>query len=67
LSGEELIKQSLLDAYDKVENTFLEMSRKAYKCGFPMTGRVGAFCLAVVVSDNKLYVAQSGDSNAIIC
>lgn len=43
------------------------MAQKAYDMGFSNTGRVGSCALSVLITDNKLFAANSGDSKGVIC
>lgn len=62
-----LIAECLERAYDQVEEKFLEMAEKAYSMGFSNTGRVGSCALSVLIHDEKLYAANSGDCKGVIC
>jgi hypothetical protein len=41
------------------------MAQKAYDMGFSNTGRVGSCALSVLITDNKLFAANSGDSKGV--
>lgn len=57
---------SLKDAFNDVEESFLKIARAGYELGFPQLGRVGACALVVVVANNKLYTANAGDSQGLV-
>lgn len=42
------------------------MALKAYEMGFSNTGRVGSCALSVLVHDDKVYAANSGDCKGVI-
>eukprot|EP01016_Furgasonia_blochmanni_P052496 TRINITY_DN837_c0_g1_i6.p1 TRINITY_DN837_c0_g1~~TRINITY_DN837_c0_g1_i6.p1 ORF type:complete len:389 (-),score=107.23 TRINITY_DN837_c0_g1_i6:567-1733(-) len=63
---EDYIRESLNQAFDVVENKFLEVVRIAYGMGFVKTTRVGCCALVSVVHNNKLYVANVGDSKGVM-
>jgi serine/threonine protein phosphatase PrpC len=42
------------------------MALKAYDLGFSHTGRVGACALSVLIHNNKLFAANSGDCKGVI-
>lgn len=42
------------------------MAKVSFEKGFPSTAYVGSCALVAVVHDNKLYVANAGDSKAIL-
>eukprot|EP01017_Pseudomicrothorax_dubius_P003000 TRINITY_DN10319_c0_g1_i1.p1 TRINITY_DN10319_c0_g1~~TRINITY_DN10319_c0_g1_i1.p1 ORF type:complete len:260 (+),score=62.36 TRINITY_DN10319_c0_g1_i1:64-843(+) len=55
------IIQSINEAFDEVEFSFLEIAKAAYNVGFAAAGRAGSCALVCVVHNNKVYVANSGD------
>jgi pyruvate dehydrogenase phosphatase len=65
-SEDEYISASLRDAFDNVENGFLQIARDAYRIGFPGTGHVGACALAAIVYNNKIYAANIGDCKGVV-
>ena len=67
LSEEEVITGALLEAYDSVENEFLDVATRAYNLGFPNVSRVGSCALTAVVSNNRVYAANAGDCKGVIC
>lgn len=63
---EDGIKKAILAAYDRVEQEWIATTRDAFSKGFPQTAYVGSCALVAVVRDNKLYVANAGDSKAAL-
>eukprot|EP01016_Furgasonia_blochmanni_P005892 TRINITY_DN12326_c0_g1_i1.p1 TRINITY_DN12326_c0_g1~~TRINITY_DN12326_c0_g1_i1.p1 ORF type:complete len:496 (+),score=92.38 TRINITY_DN12326_c0_g1_i1:77-1564(+) len=63
---DKLIITSLNEAFDKVEDKYLEIVRKSYKSGDIGASRVGSCALVGVVHGNKVYVANIGDSKGIL-
>jgi serine/threonine protein phosphatase PrpC len=57
---------AITKAFDRVENELLAVAKTAYKAGFPKTAYVGSCALIAVVVDDKLYVANCGDSKAVL-
>jgi len=64
---DEYITTSIKEAFDIVENNFLEVARNAYNIGFPDTGKVGACALVTLVHNGKVYAANAGDCKGVIC
>ena len=60
------IKDAIIKAYSKLESEWVEFTSLAYKNGFPKSAYVGSCALIAIVVDNKLYVANSGDSKAVL-
>lgn len=63
---EEQIKTAILKAFAKVEQEWLDFASISFKNGFPKTAYVGSCALIAVVIDDKLYVANAGDSKAVL-
>lgn len=63
---EQLVVNSLKDAFTDVENSFLKIAKEAYALGFPRIGRVGSCALVIVVVNDKLYAANAGDSQGLV-
>lgn len=60
------IKDSLVEAFDKLENEFLAFSRDAFSKGFAKAAYVGSCALVACVTDSNLYVANAGDSKGYL-
>jgi len=65
-NNDEYITTSIKEAFDIVENNFLEVARNAYNIGFPDTGKVGACALVTLVHGGKVYAANAGDCKGVI-
>jgi serine/threonine protein phosphatase PrpC len=64
--GEKEIKDCIIKAFERVEADWVNTARTAFHAGYPHAARVGACALVAVVVDNKLYVANAGDSKAAL-
>ena len=64
--NEKDIKQAILNAYNRVEEDWVKLTKDAFEMGFPKVAYVGSCALIAVVKDNKLYVANAGDSKAAL-
>ena len=60
------MKEALTNAFERIENDWVEMARKSFHAGFPETAYVGSCSLVSVVHGNKVYVANAGDSKAAV-
>jgi serine/threonine protein phosphatase PrpC len=49
-----------------MEQELLQVAKAGFENGFPAAAYVGACALIAVVHNNKLYVANAGDSKAIL-
>ncbi|CAD8050938.1 unnamed protein product [Paramecium sonneborni] len=66
LNQDDLIQQSICQAYSDVEQEFYKVALQAYNMGFPSVARVGSCALTAIVVGNKVYSANLGDSKGII-
>lgn len=60
------IKKAIAKAYTRVEQDWVNLAKKAFDMGFPKVAYVGSCALVAVVKDNKLYIANAGDSKAAL-
>lgn len=60
------IQNAIKKAYTRVEQDWIELAKKAFEMGYPSVAYVGSCALVAVVKDNKLYVANAGDSKAAL-
>ena len=60
------IKKAITNAYNKVEDDWVKLTKDGFDKGFPKIAYVGSCALVAVVKDNKLYVANAGDSKAVL-
>jgi pyruvate dehydrogenase phosphatase len=44
----------------------LELAKSAFDKGFPKVAYVGSCALVALVHDNKLYIANAGDSKGLL-
>ena len=63
-TDEEKIISAINFAFSSVEKDFYQMVKDAFSKGFLKVAYVGACALLIIVHDNKLYVANCGDSKA---
>lgn len=63
---DEEIKKAINEAFNKVENEWYEITKVAFHNGFPKAAYMGSCALIAVVHNNKLYVANAGDSKACV-
>lgn len=60
------IKKAINNAYNRVEEDWVRLTKEGFDKGFPKIAYVGSCALVAVVKDNKLYVANAGDSKAVL-
>lgn len=60
------IPKVIEETYEKLESDLLAFTKAAFNNGFPRAADVGTCALVAVIIDNKLYVANAGDSKGII-
>ena len=60
------ITQAILNAFDRMELMWIEIAQKSFHGGFPKAAYVGSCALVTLVHNNKLYVANAGDSKAAL-
>ena len=60
------IQDAIIRAYERIEQDWVNLATQAFNMGFPKVAYVGSCALIAVVKDNKLYVANAGDSKAAL-
>lgn len=60
------VKKAIINAFNKVEEDWLQVVKVSFEKGFPKSAYVGSCALVAVVHNNKLYVANAGDSKAVV-
>ena len=60
------IQDAITKAYDQVEQEWYEKWKGAFEVGFPKAGYVGSWALVAVIKGDKLFIAQAGDSEAVL-
>lgn len=65
-SEEQLVVESMKEAFDAVEDELLAFARGVYGFGVPEVCKIGACALLVVVANNKVYAANAGDSQGLL-
>lgn len=58
--------ETLDQAFDSLENSLTELVRGSYKLGFSSVASVGACATVALVTENKFYVANTGDCQAVL-
>ena len=64
LSKTKDIPIAIKNAYDRLEKEWIEIAQKAFHGGYPKSAYVGSCALVSIVHNNKVYVANAGDSKA---
>ena len=62
--GDEEICAAITEGFNQLEKQWIDIAQKAFHGGFPKAAYVGSCALISIVHDNKLYVANAGDSKA---
>ena len=60
------IKSAIKRAYDRLEKDWVNLAKAAFEMGFPKTAYMGSCALMGIIKDNKLYVANAGDSKGVL-
>lgn len=60
------IKQAIIKAYNLVEEDWVKVAKMTFDKGYPKIAYVGSCALIAIVHKNKLYVANAGDSKAVL-
>ena len=55
-----------MKAFDRIENQWKEDSEAAFNIGFPHAAYTSSTALVALIHDDILYVANAGDSKAIL-
>ncbi|OMJ66306.1 hypothetical protein SteCoe_36890 [Stentor coeruleus] len=58
--------EALNQTFDSLENSLIELARGSYKLGFSSVATVGACATVALVTENKFFVANTGDCQAIL-
>jgi hypothetical protein len=64
LSEDEVVVNSILKAFERIEKEYYQIALEKFKGGNYRAGRVGSCVLMALVTKNKIYTAQLGDSKA---
>ena len=64
--GDKDIMECITKAFSRVEEEWKEIAQKSFHGGFPKAAYVGSCALVCVVHNNKAYVANAGDSKAVL-
>lgn len=63
---DEQIKEAITQAFDQMENEWLLIAKATFDKGFSKPAYVSSTALVILVKDNKVYVANSGDCKAVL-
>ena len=66
LATQKDIGKAITQGFEKFEKEWLEIARASFKGGFAKAGYVGSCALVSIVHENKVYVANAGDSKAVL-
>lgn len=64
--GDKEITQAIINGFSKVEEEWIKIAQLSFHGGFPKAASVGSCGLVSIVHNNKLYVANAGDSKAVL-
>jgi serine/threonine protein phosphatase PrpC len=60
------VKQAIIKAFDKVEQEWTSFAKEGFIRGYPRMASVGSCALIALVIDDTLYIANCGDSKAMM-
>ena len=60
------IQEAIKKGFEKLEQEWVKIAQASFHNGFPKAGSVGSCGLVAIVHNNKLYVANAGDSKAVM-
>lgn len=60
------IPKAIQKAFKRLEEEWDNIAWTSFEGGFPKAAYVGSCALVSIVVDNKLYVANAGDSKAVL-
>ena len=64
--SEEQVKEAIRKSFAKLESEWVDFVSVGFTHGFAKTAYVGSCAIIAVVIDNKLYIANAGDSKAVL-
>ena len=64
--SDDKVKQAITKGFEKMENELLQIAKAGYENGYPQAAYAGACALVAIVHNNKLYVANAGDSKGVL-
>jgi pyruvate dehydrogenase phosphatase len=64
--GDKEVTQAILKGFERVEQEWTQIAQFSFHGGFPKAASVGSCGLVSIVHNNKLYVANAGDSKAVL-
>ena len=65
-TSDDQVKEAIERAFEEMEESWLEVAKATFDKGFPQTAYVSSTALVVLIFNNKLFVANCGDSKAIL-
>lgn len=60
------VKEAICKAFDQMESEWYEVAKATFDKGFSKPAYVSSTALVVLIRDNKVYIANSGDSKAVL-
>jgi pyruvate dehydrogenase phosphatase len=64
--GDKEISSAILKGFERLEQEWISIAQASFHGGFPKAASVGSCGLVSIVHNNKLYVANAGDSKAVL-
>ena len=64
--GEKKIVEAIANGYQRFEKEWYEMAKASFEAGYPKAGYVGSCALVAIITENKVYVANAGDSKGVL-
>jgi len=64
--GDKEISEAIIEGYNQLEKQWIDIAKASFHGGFPKAAYVGSCALVSIVHNNKLYVANAGDSKAAL-
>ena len=63
---DEQVKEAIRKAFEQMDDSWIKVARAMFDKGFPTAAYVSSTALIALVRDNKLYIANAGDSKAVL-
>lgn len=60
------VKEAIKKTFAQIEEEWLKVAKITFDKGFAVPSYVSSTALVVIVKDGKLYVANAGDSKAVL-
>ena len=60
------VKEAIKKSFNQMEEAWLDIAKVTFDKGFAQAGYVSSTALVAIVHDGKLFVANAGDSKAVL-